>query len=44
MVDEEEMIQLIAFLRSLGTGETPPRVEQAAPPAQPQAGSGEKKP
>jgi cytochrome c oxidase subunit II len=33
MVDEEEMIQLIAFLRALGTGETPPRVETAAPPA-----------
>jgi cytochrome c oxidase subunit 2 len=32
MVDEEEMIQLIAFLRSLGTGETPPRVENAQPP------------
>jgi cytochrome c oxidase subunit II len=33
MVDEEEMIQLIAFLRNLGTGETPPRVESAEPPA-----------
>jgi cytochrome c oxidase subunit 2 len=33
MVDEEEMIQLIAFLRALGTGETPPRVESAEPPA-----------
>jgi cytochrome c oxidase subunit 2 len=33
MVDEEEMIQLIAFLRALGTGETPPRVENAEPPA-----------
>ena len=33
MVDEEEMIQLIAFLRSLGAGETPPRVENAEPPA-----------
>jgi cytochrome c oxidase subunit II len=33
MVDEEEMIQLIAFLRNLGTGETPPRVENAEPPA-----------
>jgi cytochrome c oxidase subunit 2 len=33
LVDEEEMIQLIAFLRSLGPGETPPRVENAAPPA-----------
>lgn len=33
IVDEEEMIQLIAFLRGLGTGETPPRVETAAPPA-----------
>jgi len=43
MVDEEEMIQLIAFLRSLGPGETPPRVEQAAPPTQPQAAPVEKK-
>ncbi len=33
LVDEEEMIQLIAFLRALGTGETPPRVENAQPPA-----------
>jgi cytochrome c oxidase subunit 2 len=33
LVDEEELIQLIAFLRALGTGETPPRVESAAPPA-----------
>jgi cytochrome c oxidase subunit II len=32
VVDEEEMIQLIAFLRALGTGETPPRVENAQPP------------
>jgi cytochrome c oxidase subunit 2 len=35
MVDEEEMIQLISFLRALGTGETPPRVENAAPPTVP---------
>jgi cytochrome c oxidase subunit 2 len=37
VVDEDEMIQLIAFLRSLGTGETPPRVENAEPPTAPAA-------
>ena len=32
LVDEEEMIQLLAFLRTLGPGETPPRVEDQEPP------------
>jgi cytochrome c oxidase subunit 2 len=32
-VNEEELLQLIAFLRRLGPGETPPRVEEANPPA-----------
>ena len=32
-VSEEELIRLIAFLRRLGPGETPPRVEESAPPA-----------
>jgi cytochrome c oxidase subunit 2 len=32
IVDEEELVQLIAFLKALGPGETPPRVEQAEPP------------
>src|SRR5690606_37655649 len=29
---EEEIIQLIAFIRSLRTGDTPPRVERTEPP------------
>lgn len=32
-VDEEEMVQLIAFLKTLGPGQTPRRVERAEPPA-----------
>jgi cytochrome c oxidase subunit 2 len=32
-VSEENLIQLIAFLRQLGPGQTPPRVEEANPPA-----------
>jgi cytochrome c oxidase subunit 2 len=32
-VNEEELLQLIAFLRQLGPGQTPPRVEESAPPA-----------
>jgi cytochrome c oxidase subunit II len=32
-VNEEEMLQLIAFLKSLGPGQTPRRVEDAEPPA-----------
>jgi cytochrome c oxidase subunit II len=31
-VTEDELLQLIAFIRSLGTGDTPPRVEQTDPP------------
>lgn len=31
-VTEEEIIELIAFLRTLGAGETPPRVEEFPPP------------
>jgi cytochrome c oxidase subunit II len=31
-VSEEEILQLQAFIRSLGTGDTPPRVEQTEPP------------
>jgi cytochrome c oxidase subunit II len=31
-VSEEEIIQLIAFIRSLGRGQTPPRVEEYPPP------------
>ncbi len=31
-VTEDEILQLIAFIRSLGTGDTPPRVEQTEPP------------
>jgi len=33
LVDEEELLQLIVFLESLGRGQTPPRVESAEPPA-----------
>jgi hypothetical protein len=33
-VTEEEIFQLIAFIRSLGPGDTPPRVERTAPPLQ----------
>ncbi len=32
---EEELIQLIAYIKSLRPGETPDRTEQAAPPAVP---------
>jgi cytochrome c oxidase subunit 2 len=32
MIDEEEMIQLIAFIKTLGPGQTPPRVEKSEPP------------
>lgn len=32
LVDEDALIELLAFVRSLGPGQTPPRVEQAAPP------------
>ena len=31
-VSEEEITQLIAFIRSLGRGQTPPRVEEYPPP------------
>lgn len=31
-LDEEQLQRLIAFLKALGPGETPPRVEDAAPP------------
>jgi cytochrome c oxidase subunit 2 len=33
LVTEEELVQLIAFLESLGRGQTPARVESAEPPA-----------
>ena len=32
-VSEEDMVRLVAFLKSLRTGQTPPRVEHATPPA-----------
>ena len=32
-VSEEDMLRLVAFLKSLQTGQTPPRVEHATPPA-----------
>lgn len=32
-VSEEELVKLIAFLKALKAGETPPRVEQGEPPA-----------
>jgi cytochrome c oxidase subunit 2 len=35
LVDEVEINQLIAFIESLGRGQTPPRVESAEPPAVP---------
>jgi len=35
IVSEEELLQLIAFLETLGRGQTPPRVESAEPPAVP---------
>ena len=31
-VDEEEILQLIVFLKGLGPGQTPARVEHAEPP------------
>jgi cytochrome c oxidase subunit II len=31
-IDEEEMIKLIAFIKALKPGETPPRIETAEPP------------
>jgi cytochrome c oxidase subunit II len=35
LVNEEELLQLLAFLQSLGRGQTPPRVESSEPPAVP---------
>jgi cytochrome c oxidase subunit 2 len=32
IVDDEQLMQLLAFLRTLGPGQTPPRVENATPP------------
>ncbi len=32
-INEEQMIRLIAFLKALGPGQTPPRVEESEPPA-----------
>jgi cytochrome c oxidase subunit 2 len=34
-IDEEEVLQLIAFLKTLGPGQTPSRTEQAEPPLNP---------
>jgi cytochrome c oxidase subunit 2 len=31
-VSEDDLIRLLAFLKALGPGQTPPRVEQSAPP------------
>ena len=36
-VDEEEIIELIAFIKSLGTGDTPTAVEDFPPPVAPTA-------
>jgi cytochrome c oxidase subunit II len=36
-VGEEDVVKLIAYLRSLRRGETPPRIEDAVPPAIPPA-------
>src|SRR5205823_12079068 len=33
LVDEEEMQRLLTFLKTLGPGQTPPRTEEAQPPA-----------
>jgi hypothetical protein len=32
-VSEEDLIRLVAFIKSLKLGETPPRVEESTPPA-----------
>ena len=32
-VSEEEVVELIAYVRSLGRGQTPKRVEEYPPPA-----------
>jgi cytochrome c oxidase subunit 2 len=40
-VSEEDVVKLIAYLRSLRPGETPPRVEDAVPPAIPPAAAKE---
>jgi cytochrome c oxidase subunit 2 len=40
---EEEMMQLIAFIKSLRHGDTPPRVEQAIPPERRERKKDEKK-
>jgi cytochrome c oxidase subunit II len=31
-VDEDDLVRLVAFLKALGPGETPPRVERSTPP------------
>src|SRR5262249_55222918 len=33
LVNEEEVLQLIAFIKALGPGQTPPRTERSEPPA-----------
>ena len=40
---EEEMMKLIAFIKSLGQGQTPPRVEESIPPARKDTQKEEKK-
>jgi cytochrome c oxidase subunit 2 len=45
-LSHEELLQLLAFLRALGPGQTPPRVESASPPesGQQPGSKGKKKP
>src|SRR5262245_7299242 len=43
-VTEEEVRALIAFIRTLGPGDTPPRVEQTPPPIDESKAPGEKRP
>jgi cytochrome c oxidase subunit 2 len=43
MLSEEDVMKLIAFIKSLGRGETPPRVEEAPAPARRETKKDEKK-
>jgi cytochrome c oxidase subunit 2 len=41
-VDEDDLVRLVAFLKALGPGQTPPRVERSAPPEAKEGTSKEK--
>jgi hypothetical protein len=42
-ISEEDLMKLIAYVKSLGPGQTPSRVEEALPPARRETKKDEKK-